>query len=114
MEIKVEKRGNTFIFYLEGDFVTVDIPYIDKIWDEQIAKNPEIIALNFHKVVCLDSSAIGTLVKFFKHAKKNGVTLIFYALNKVINNLFEITKLNNYFTVISKEKFDKDFINNNF
>jgi anti-anti-sigma factor len=58
----------------------------------------------------IDSSAIGTLVKFLNNAMNKQIKLIFFDLNKAIQNIFKTARLDNFFTIMSKEEIDEHYM----
>ncbi len=78
--------------------------------NEQINKEPEVIALDCGKIVFVDSTAIGVLVKVLKNAVKKDIELVFYDLNEPLRRLFDKTALNTFFKVTTKTRFEMDYL----
>jgi anti-anti-sigma factor len=95
MKTKFEEMSdNTFWIYLEGD---LDVYNINKV-TEEIQKNlknvkSEKIIFDMSKMDYLDSSGIGTLVKFYKYLKNNNQKMQIYRPKENILKLIKMTKL---------------------
>ena len=66
---------------------------------------PRLIAINCLMLESLDSSAIGSIVKFFNYAMGKGIMMVFYDLNSQIRRLFETAKLTRYFNITTVSEF---------
>jgi len=69
----------------------------------------KVIAINCKELEYIDSSAIGTLVKFLNNATSKGIKLQFFDLNPSIQNIFKTARLDNFFTITTRENLEKDF-----
>jgi len=109
MEIIIEELLNVTIINLKGEFFVGNVGKFDEEWRAQVEKKPKAIAINCKELVYIDSSAIGTLVKFLNSAMNHGITLQFFDLNPSIQNIFKTTRLDKFFTITTREKLEKDF-----
>jgi anti-anti-sigma factor len=114
VQFKVEKIGNIVILHVKGILYMENIRSAESVWTEQIAQNPEVIAINCKHLNQIDSTAIGTLVKFFNSAMTRDIRLIFFDLNSSIQRLFETAKLHRFFSVTTKKKFENNFLKDSF
>lgn len=110
LHIQVENRGRIIILHFRGDFFADRLNDVEKIWREQIARKPRIIAINCAGIEHVDSSSLSTLVKFLNEAMEKNIRLIFYDLNPSLQNLFEIARLQRFFFITTREKFEKKFL----
>ena len=110
LQIMIEDRGRIIILHLKGDFFVDRLNEIEKIWREQVTKSPRVIALDCSGIDHIDSSAISTLVKFLNEAMNRSIRLIFYDLNQSVQKLFEIARLQRFFTITTREKFENKFL----
>ncbi|HNR89523.1 MAG TPA: STAS domain-containing protein [Spirochaetota bacterium] len=111
IEVRTEEHGDVMIMHIKGEFYIENIQTVENTWNELVARKPKIIAINCHDLEFIDSSAIGTLVKFLNNAMNKKIKLIFYDLSKSIQQIFETARLNNFFTVTTKSKFETQFLN---
>lgn len=105
VSVEVDTFESIAVLNVSGRFFTDSIDYVNDIWTSVLEKNPRIIAINCSNLSCIDSSAVGTLVRFLNYAMEQDIKLIFLELNKEISRLFETAKLNNFFTITSASQF---------
>lgn len=99
--------GDIIIIHIEGSYNIDSLSKVERVWMEQVDMKPSIIAINCKKMEGLDSSAIGSIVKFFNYAMSHNIMIIFYDLNPLLKKLFVTAKLDRYFTIITKKEFEK-------
>jgi anti-sigma B factor antagonist len=109
MDIKLEELPNLTIINVKGEFHVGNVAVFEDIWHTQVEKKPKVIAINCKELEYIDSSAIGTLVKFLNNATSKGIKLQFFDLNPSIQNIFKTARLDNFFTITTRENLDKDF-----
>ena len=105
IDLHVEEFGDIVIFHLNGVFNIDSLARVERIWAEQVRKVPRLIAINCLKLESLDSSAIGSIVKFFNYASNSGIMMVFYDLNPQIRKLFETARLTRYFNITTDSEF---------
>ena len=64
-----------------------------------LSKTPVTVILNLRLVNYMDSSVLGVLVNFQKKIKEANKKLIVTGLSPSIKKIFELTKLNLFFTI---------------
>lgn len=104
---KVEEKSDVIIIHIEGDFYIEYIDRVEYLWNEQVAKKPKIIAIDCGEIKYIDSTAIGSLVKFLNDAMSKQIRLIMYDLSCPIQKLFEAARLKKHFTLTTKKQFEK-------
>ncbi|MBN1501055.1 MAG: STAS domain-containing protein, partial [Spirochaetes bacterium] len=82
----------------------------EELWHSLVEKKPAVIAIDCKELEYIDSSAIGTLVKFLNNAMSKKVKLIFFDLNKAIQNIFKTARLDNFFTIITRDELEKEYM----
>lgn len=64
--------------------------------------NPAKVIFDLSDVTHVDSSGVGTLVEFMRHlGKSNGGRVVLAGLQPAVRGLFEITKLDQFFTIFA-------------
>jgi anti-anti-sigma factor len=106
MDVDIVRRGGVVIFNLDGNFLTGNLTLVEEIWQEEVSRQPDIIALNCKKLHSVDSPAIGTLVKFLNHAMSRDIKLVFCDVNPGIRKLFRAARLNTFFTITTGAEFE--------
>jgi anti-anti-sigma factor len=110
INVSVDDRKDIIIITISGEFYIENIQKVETIWNEQVMKDPGTIAINCGELMYIDSSAIGTLVKFLNSAMNRNIKLVFFDLNPSIKQIFKTARLNNFFTITSREKFEQEFL----
>ncbi len=105
----IEDRKSATILRITGELFYEKLPELEKIWDEQVNKTTSTIAIDCQGLNYIDSPTIGMLVKFFNDATSKGKKLIFYGLNPTIQSLFDSARLERFFLITTKEKFDNEY-----
>lgn len=112
IKIKVEELDNITIMHLDGNLFLETLNNVTVTWEEITAKTPRVIAIDCAGLKSLDSSSIGTLVKFFNEAMSKKIELVFYDLNPAIQKLFHTIHLQKFFSVMSGERFRSRYLGN--
>lgn len=105
----IEDRKNATIVHINGELFHEKLAELERVWDEQVKKPVSTIAIDCQELNYIDSPTIGTLVKFFNDAMSKGKKLIFYGLNPSIQSLFDSARLERFFLITTKEKFDTEY-----
>ena len=77
MDIKLEELANVTIINVKGEFHVGNVGKFEEVWHAQVEKKPKAIAINCKELEYIDSSAIGTLVKFLNNAMSKGCPVRF-------------------------------------
>lgn len=110
IDVKVNQVKDVVIIDLIGEFDLDTINRVEEQWQQVLEKQPKVIGINCQKLKFIDSSAIGTLVKFLNSAMSKGIELVFYDLNKQISAIFKTARLDNFFTITTREEFEKKYL----
>ena len=101
-----EKDNGVIIIGLAGEFRIEVISKVEAVWNDQVQKKPRVIAFNCEEMAYIDSSSIGSLVKFVNTAKNRKIDLVVYGLNKDVFKIFQTARLNNFFGIMSRTEFE--------
>jgi anti-anti-sigma factor len=107
--ISFEEKGQKIIVRARGEWTLGNIKDIELGFSNMLAKRPGLIALDCKELVGVDSTAIATLVKILRKSKELNIKLIFFDLSSNITHTFELMTLNKFFTIMSRQKFEKEF-----
>jgi anti-sigma B factor antagonist len=102
---KSSKQNAINIYLLKGELI--DRNQANAIMEEintAISKNENKILLNLKDLKYLNSSGLNVLINILTKARKSGGEVAICNVNKKINELLLITKLNNVFNVSNDEK----------
>lgn len=110
MKIDIIENGKITVVKLPRNFYIGNIIDIEEAWDRVVAGMPEVVGFDCDKLEFLDSSAIGTLVKFFNNSVKKDIKMYVFGLRKDLLKIFETTKIDRVMSVVSKEHFEEQFL----
>jgi anti-anti-sigma factor len=111
MKISIEQTDTIVIFHIQGEFDFKDVPRAEDFWQKHTAEKPAIAAINCRHLSHVDSSAIGSLIKFNNAARDRNISLIFYDVSKSVMDLLKISRLDRYFTIMSGAQFESEYLN---
>ncbi len=108
--ITIEDKPGVVIIQIIGELYHEKVSELERVWEDQLKKPAEIIAINCAGLTYIDSPAIGALVKFFNEAMQKKKKLVFFDLSPTIRSLFDNARLERLFTITSAEKFEKEYL----
>lgn len=110
-EVEVNQKGKVVIITLPKYFYIGNIIEVEQSWENILKKEPSVIGFDCDKLEFIDSSAIGTLVKFFNSSVKNNIEMYVFGLKNELIKIFDTTKINRVMSVIKKSEFEERFLN---
>ncbi len=110
-EVEINHKGKVVIITLPKYFYIGNIIEVEQSWENILKKEPSVIGFNCEKLEFIDSSAIGTLVKFFNSSVKNNIEMYVFGLKTELIKIFDTTKINRVMSVINKSEFEERFLN---
>ncbi len=109
-EVEVNQKGKVVTITLPKYFYIGNILEVEESWENILKKDPSVIGFDCEKLEFIDSSAIGTLVKFFNSSVKNNIEMYVFGLKKELIKIFDTTKINRVMSVIQKSEFEERFL----
>lgn len=100
-----ENIDDAVIIYIRGSLTSRNISRVISLWNTVTRSNPSKIAFNLKELESIDSTAIGTIVKFINDTAERGVRLVFLELEGSIRQLFEAARLDKYVDLMKSEEF---------
>ena len=110
VKVEIQEFGNIIVLVVSGDVHIGNTGQLEEVWDEQLLKKPRVIAIQGRDITFMDSSAIGTLVKFLNQAARIDLVLNFIDLNPSLLKIFVAAKLDKIFTLMSQEEFSSKYL----
>lgn len=107
MEIKIHRKGNRFVFDLEGSLDIYTSLDLKNSLEENVKDENVDVCINLDKLNYLDSSGIGILIKSLNYVQGLNGTMCVANLKPSIEKIFKVSGLTTYFEILGKE----DFIN---
>ena len=96
---EVRKTGEAFIVVLAGDVDLHHSPDLHARLVEIAGERPKRLLLDLSAVPYMDSSGVGTLVEVFRRVTAYKGKLVLFGLTDRVRSVFEITKLDRFFTI---------------
>jgi len=103
-----EERKDCLVVKMEGEFVFDEVPKFENFVTTHKGKNNNI-AIDLKKVVFLDSSGMGSLVKMLNYMKQKSGGFYLINVSNDILKIFEIADLITFFKVLSESEFKSLF-----
>jgi len=102
----------TVSFRMDGDIAILDMHgEIDSFADDALASvyrevealQPRAIGLNFNDVHYINSTGIALIVRLLAQARKSGQRVLTYGLSPHYLEIFEVTRLADFMTIVPDE-----------
>ncbi|MBD1215684.1 MAG: STAS domain-containing protein [Dolichospermum sp.] len=95
------------VIVISGNFNASTSSEFHKNIQEVIASDIKIVLIDCHSVTFMDSFGLGTLVVTFKMLEASGIKMVICSSNEQVKMLFELTGMDNKFTIVpSQEAFE--------
>jgi anti-anti-sigma factor len=107
--ISFEEKSEKIIVRARGEWTLGNIKDIELAFSNMLGKKPTLIALDCKDLIGVDSTAIASLVKILRKCKELNIRLVFFDLSSNIMHTFELMTLNKFFTIMTRQKFEKEF-----
>ena len=104
MQINFEEKSGIVICRMAGDIDINSSPDVKKSFDKAISGKKGKVVINLKDVGYVDSSGLATIVEILKNLRAYGGKLKLTNLSGKVKGLFEITKLDKLFDIVSEEK----------
>ena len=95
---------NATVVVLSGDVDLHQSPNLHARLVEIAGERPKRLMLDLTDVPYMDSSGVGTLVEVFRRVSAYNGKMVLFGLNSRVRSVFEITKLDRFFTICESEE----------
>jgi anti-sigma B factor antagonist len=104
-EFSISDKGNVVVLSLSGELIEKNqaVDLLKKV-DELVAGGKTKIAINLANLKYMNSSGLNTMIQLLTKARNDGGEVVICNMNKKINELLLITKLNTLFKVVDTEE----------
>jgi anti-sigma B factor antagonist len=99
----VRKAAEGTVVVLSGDVDLHHSPALHAALVEVAGNRPKRLMLDLSGVPYMDSSGVGTLVEVFRRVTAYKGKMVLFGLNPRVRSVFEITKLDRFFTICESE-----------
>ena len=111
IETKIFEYPGIISVEIHGRCQISSIRQVEAFFRSQLEKKPEIIAFNLKNLDYIDSSGIGSLLRLYNLSRKNNIQCIFWELNPEIVTVFQLSRLDSYLPIFTKEQFENEILN---
>lgn len=101
---EVRKAPEATVVVLAGDVDLHHSPDLHARLVEITTERPLRLLLDLRAVPYMDSSGVGTLVEVWRRVGAYKGKLVLFGLNSRVRSVFEITKLDTFFTICGTEE----------
>ena len=109
-ETTVEERDGIIILNIVSFITIQNIHILETLWNKQLDKGPNILAINFSGINRIDSIGLSHLVKLSRNSIIKEVDLIFYDIDTSILDLLKVARLDQFFNILSKNEFEEKYL----
>jgi anti-sigma B factor antagonist len=104
-DFSITENPNCVIISLEGELIEKNQAgdLLNKV-EELLNNNKSKLAINLANLKYMNSSGLNTLITLLTKARNKGGDTVIYNMNKKINELLLVTKLNTLFKVVENEE----------
>lgn len=100
VEIREEQKDDVSVITPNGDIDMSGSPTLRESVRRMLGAKPGKLVVDLAQVGYMDSSGLATLVEAMKIAKGSGTALVLCAMNDRVRAIFEIARLDQYFTIV--------------
>ncbi|MCZ6683868.1 MAG: STAS domain-containing protein [Planctomycetota bacterium] len=101
---EVRKSETATVVALSGDVDLHHAPTLHATLVDIANGRPKRLIVNLEEVPYMDSSGVGTLVEILRRVTAYKGTMALVGLNPRVRSVFEITKLDKFFTICDTEQ----------
>lgn len=105
MRIAINNNKGLINIKLIGEYDLEEISFFSTVIADELNKKPSVIALNLGELFYIDSSGIGSLIRYMNMAIKGGTDFLCYNLSEKIDNTFKVAKLDQFMQILTEEEF---------
>lgn len=91
------------ILDLQGEIDLYKSPEVRSEIGKFITKKSKVVAINFQQVTYIDSSGLATMIDAFQKMRGYGGQLVLFALTKSVRSVFEVARLDKFFSIYEEE-----------
>ncbi len=109
MDIKLHQKGDYAILQIKGSLDMYSSLELKNLTENLPVGSSTSIILDLSEVNYVDSSGIGTMIKIVNQVQDAGGKLYITGLKPMIEKIFKVAGLMNYFAILSEHDFKSRF-----
>ena len=99
LDVIIKNYEGGSVIWLSGKLNIESVEIFEKKTSECIKDELSVLFINFSKLMFIDSSGVGSLIKFNNRVKIHSGKIIIYNLSEPIKKIFKRAYLDRFFTV---------------
>jgi anti-sigma B factor antagonist len=103
-ETKVRFENGAAVVDLQGEINNAAEAALNSAYQNAEKANPEMIVLNFEKVVYINSTGIALIVGLLAQARKAHRRMVVFGLSEHYQEIFRITRLSDFMQIYEDER----------
>lgn len=103
MDVNIRTEGRFEIIDLKGEVDLYSSPLLREHFFTLIKAKRPVVLVNLKGVTYIDSSGLATLIEAMQKMGKYGGRLCLAGLSRHVRDIFEVSRLENVFTIFSHE-----------
>jgi anti-anti-sigma factor len=103
-EAMVRHENGAAVVDLDGEINGAAEPALNAAYQSADQANPDVVVLNFEKVVYINSTGIALIVGLLAQARKSHRRLVVYGLSEHYQEIFRITRLSDFMQIYEDER----------
>lgn len=100
----IRKQAECTVVVLAGDIDLNHSPALHSALVDVTNERPKRLLLDLREVPYMDSSGVGTMVEVFRRVSAYKGKMVLFGMNPRVRSVFEITKLDRFFTICETEE----------
>ncbi|HPQ52754.1 MAG TPA: STAS domain-containing protein [Spirochaetota bacterium] len=105
-----EPKPGILVIYIKGQYSLETLELIETHLTDAFSRKPGLVAINCSETSYIDSTGLGSLVKYYNTALRNDVTFILYDINREIQRIIDIAGLGKFFNIQTQEQFQSTYL----
>lgn len=101
--LEVRRNNGATVVVLQGEIDLHHVPEVQKVLVAEWSSKPTMLIIDLGDVGYMDSSGVGMLVQAFQKMKAADGKLRLVRMRDRVRSVFEITRLDKYFTICESE-----------
>jgi anti-anti-sigma factor len=110
LNVYAEEFPNAIIVHMSGMITLEHLKEAEEVWNDQLDKQPDILAFDFKEVTGIDSISMNHIFKLTKMAAEKEVKLILFDVGDELKRVFEIVRLDKVITMMTGKKLFDEYI----